>query len=176
MVLNIVINSLLVIHVIVALLLILVVLMQRPKNEGLGAAFGGGMTENLFGAQTTNVLQTFTRNLGIIFFLLAVVLSVLYAMQSSASSEVERRLRDKPAPTATEKAPANEKSAAAAEVAPNTESETVANENDKTGSQESEKSAPEAEASSSARDVEPVAKELDEAPAKPETTPAAGGE
>ena len=176
MVLNIVINSLLVIHVIVALLLILVVLMQRPKNEGLGAAFGGGMTDNLFGAQTTNVLQTFTRNLGVIFFVVAVVLSVLYAMQSSASSEVERRLRDKPAPTATEKAPANEKSAAAAEVAPNTESETVANENDKTGSQESEKSAPETEASSSAGDVEPVAKELDEAPAKPETTPAAGGE
>ena len=176
MVLNIVINSLLVIHVIVALLLILVVLMQRPKNEGLGAAFGGGMTDNLFGAQTTNVLQTFTRNLGIIFFLLAVVLSVLYAMQSSASSEVERRLRDKPAPPAAGKAPADEKSAAAAEVTPVTPSKTVANENDKVGSQDSEKSVPETEASSSAVDVEPVAKALEESPAKPEITPAAEGE
>jgi preprotein translocase subunit SecG len=113
MVLNILINSLLVIHVIVALLLILVVLMQRPKNEGLGAAFGGGMTDNLFGAQTTNVLQTFTRNLGVIFFVLAVVLSVLYAKQSSISSEVERRLRDKAATPAVEATPAGDKSAVA---------------------------------------------------------------
>ena len=64
----IVINILLAIHVLVALLIILLVLMQRPKSEGLGAAFGGGMTDNLFGAQGTNVLQTITRWLGGIFF------------------------------------------------------------------------------------------------------------
>ena len=33
--------------------MMLVILMQRPKSEGLGAAFGGAVTENLFGAQTT---------------------------------------------------------------------------------------------------------------------------
>ena len=55
---QIVINILLVIHVLVSLLIVFLVLMQRPKNEGLGAAFGGGVTDNLFGAQTTNVLQT----------------------------------------------------------------------------------------------------------------------
>ncbi|MDB6152952.1 MAG: secG, partial [Chthoniobacteraceae bacterium] len=70
---SIVINILLVIHVLVSLLIILLTLMQRPKNEGLGAAFGGGMTENLFGAQTTNVLQTITRWLGGIFFLLTLL-------------------------------------------------------------------------------------------------------
>ena len=48
--LSIVINVLLAIHVLVSLLIILLVLMQRPKNEGLGAAFGGGMTDNLFDA------------------------------------------------------------------------------------------------------------------------------
>ncbi|MDC0296691.1 preprotein translocase subunit SecG, partial [Akkermansiaceae bacterium] len=32
-------------HVVVSLLLILVILMQRPKQEGLGAAFGAGMTD-----------------------------------------------------------------------------------------------------------------------------------
>ena len=58
---QIVINILLVIHVLVSLLIVFLVLMQRPKNEGLGAAFGGGVTDNLFGAQTTNVLQTITR-------------------------------------------------------------------------------------------------------------------
>ena len=62
------INVLLTIHVIVSLLIVLLVLMQRPKSEGLGAAFGGGMTENLFGAQTSNVLANATRWLGGIFF------------------------------------------------------------------------------------------------------------
>ncbi|MEY5010414.1 MAG: preprotein translocase subunit SecG, partial [Verrucomicrobiota bacterium] len=50
--LPIVINILLGIHVIVSILIVFFTLMQRPKNEGLGAAFGGGMTDNLFGAQT----------------------------------------------------------------------------------------------------------------------------
>ena len=57
---SILITSLLAIWMIVALLMILVILMQRPKSEGLGAAFGGGVTENIFGAQTTNVLVKFT--------------------------------------------------------------------------------------------------------------------
>src|SRR6058998_2322079 len=96
--LQIAINILLVIHVLVSLLIILVVLMQRPKNEGLGAAFGGGMTENLFGAQTTNVLATFTRWLGGIFFLLSLTLSVLYARQSHQDTAIKKRLLAAPAP------------------------------------------------------------------------------
>src|SRR5205823_560492 len=87
---SILINLLLVVHVIVSLLIVFVVLMQRPKSEGLGAAFGGGMTENLFGAQTTNVLQNFTRWLGGIFFALTLFLSVLYARQSVNESEIQK--------------------------------------------------------------------------------------
>ena len=40
---NILINLLLIAFVVVSCLLILVVLMQRPKQEGLGAAFGSGI-------------------------------------------------------------------------------------------------------------------------------------
>ena len=40
---NIVINVLLVFEAVVALLMMFVILMQRPKSEGLGAAFGGGV-------------------------------------------------------------------------------------------------------------------------------------
>ena len=98
--LSIFINLLLVIHVIVSLLIVLVVLMQRPKSEGLGAAFGGGMTDNLFGAQTTNVLQGFTRWLGGLFFALTLLLSILYARQSLGESEVQRRLKNAKAPAA----------------------------------------------------------------------------
>lgn len=99
--LSIVINILLAIHVIVSLLIILVVLMQRPKSEGLGAAFGGGMTDNLFGAQTTNVLAGFTRWLGGIFFALTLLLAVLYAKQSKSKSSIEKALLSQPAPAAT---------------------------------------------------------------------------
>lgn len=104
---TILINSLLTIHIIVSILIVLVVLMQRPKSEGLGAAFGGGMTESLFGAQTTNVLANFTRYLCGIFFLLTLTLSVLYAKYSTASdSSVKQHLMNAPTPAAAKAAPA----------------------------------------------------------------------
>ena len=96
---QIVINILLVIHVLVSLLIVLFVLMQRPKNEGLGAAFGGGMTDNLFGAQTTNVLQTITRWLGCIFFALSLGLSILY-VKAPRKSGLKERLGAIPVPAA----------------------------------------------------------------------------
>ena len=71
------INLLLVAFVTVSLLLILVVLMQRPKQEGLGAAFGSGMTDQMFGANTTTVLQKGTAYFGTAFLLLALILSIL---------------------------------------------------------------------------------------------------
>jgi preprotein translocase subunit SecG len=98
---SILINILLVIHVLVSLLIILLVLMQRPKNEGLGAAFGGGMTDNLFGAQTTNVLQSGTRWLGGIFFCLTLLLSFLYVKNGSSKSSVQKSLSESAVPVAT---------------------------------------------------------------------------
>src|SRR5438105_4212337 len=103
MLLPIVIKFLLAINIIVSLLIILLVLMQRPRNEGLGAAFGGGMTENLFGAQTTNVLQTITRWLGGIFFALTLLLSWLYVKENSSRSTLQQRLS---APTVIPPTPA----------------------------------------------------------------------
>ena len=80
--LSIVIPILLAILVIVCVLLTLVVLMQRPKNEGLGAAFGSGVTENIFGAQTATVLTKATVYLGCIFFAVTLLLTVLTARRS----------------------------------------------------------------------------------------------
>jgi len=101
---SILINILLALNVLVALLIIFIVLMQRPKSEGLGAAFGGGMTENIFGAGTTNALATITRYLGAMFFFLSIVLSWLYIKQTSHKSNVQQRLMAPsvvPAPAAT---------------------------------------------------------------------------
>lgn len=89
---TILINFLLVIEALVAVLMMLVILMQRPKSEGLGAAFGGGVTENIFGAQTTTVLTTITTWLASIFFVLVLVLSVLYAHRGVPDSAVRREL------------------------------------------------------------------------------------
>jgi preprotein translocase subunit SecG len=86
------INFALALFVLVAALMVFVILMQRPKSEGLGAAFGGGVTENIFGAQTTNVLVKFTTWLAGIFFALTFTLSVLYAHQGTASSAFRREL------------------------------------------------------------------------------------
>ena len=81
--LNISINLLLVIHVIICLLLALVVLMQRPKQEGLGAAFGGGLTDQAFGARTTDVLQKGTVYLGTLFFVITLILAILIGKRQS---------------------------------------------------------------------------------------------
>ncbi|MEZ7956808.1 MAG: preprotein translocase subunit SecG [Rubritalea sp.] len=85
-------NVLLVVHVVVCILLCLVVLMQRPKQEGLGAAFGGGMTDQAFGARTTDVLQKGTVYLASLLFLVTLVLSILVGTKSrdaSISGEIE---------------------------------------------------------------------------------------
>ncbi|MBA3882971.1 MAG: preprotein translocase subunit SecG [Chthoniobacterales bacterium] len=85
-------NILLVIYILVSLLMILVILMQRPKSEGLGAAFGGGVTENIFGAQTTNVLTKITGWLAGTFFFLTFALSVVYAHRSGGSGNLRQEL------------------------------------------------------------------------------------
>ena len=85
--LSILIPVLLAVLVIVCILLTLVILMQRPRSEGLGAAFGSGMTENIFGAQTTTVLTKATVYLGGAFFAVTLLLTILTAKQGA-----ERRI------------------------------------------------------------------------------------
>src|SRR5438067_11773545 len=98
---NIIINVILAVDMLVAVLMTLVILMQRPKSEGLGAAFGGGVTENIFGAQTTNVLVKFTGWLAGIFFVLTFALGILYAQRTSSDSALHKELMAMPTPAAT---------------------------------------------------------------------------
>ncbi|HYY13745.1 MAG TPA: preprotein translocase subunit SecG [Chthoniobacterales bacterium] len=117
---SIVISVLLAIWVLLALLMVLVILMQRPKSEGLGAAFGGGVTENLFGAQTTNVLVKFTAWLAGIFFVLTFALSILYAHRTSGDSALRRELMKQQSAGASSSSPAavNRSPAASASASP----------------------------------------------------------
>ena len=75
-----------VIIVAVSILMVLVVLIQRPKQEGLGAAFGGGTLDSALGAHTTDVLQKITTWLGIIFFVSAIGLAMVKTRQFQATA------------------------------------------------------------------------------------------
>ncbi len=82
---NIIIGVLLAIHVLVCILLVLIVLMQRPRSEGLGTAFGGGVADTLFGSSAGNVLTKITTWLGIIFFVTTISLAFLYSHRPTSS-------------------------------------------------------------------------------------------
>ena len=122
---NLLINLLLGFFVLVSVLMVLVILMQRPKSEGLGAAFGGGVTENIFGAQTTNVLVKFTTWLAGIFFALTFAISILNAHRSTADSAFRRELMKKqaapptsPEPGATKSSPVSSPATTPAQTSP----------------------------------------------------------
>ncbi|TAG11109.1 MAG: preprotein translocase subunit SecG [Verrucomicrobia bacterium] len=108
------IHLLTVLFVVICLLMILVVLMQRPKQEGLGAAFGGGVTDQVFGARTTNVLQRGTVYLGSGFFLIALLLAILIGIRNDHDTLVkkapakEAKVETAPAPVVEAPAPTPE--------------------------------------------------------------------
>src|SRR5438067_6376350 len=66
------------------LILVFLVLIQLPKKDaGAGLAFGGGATDALFGAGSGTVLTKITKYSATIFFLLAIILSVMQSKYHS---------------------------------------------------------------------------------------------
>jgi preprotein translocase subunit SecG len=78
-------------HVLCSVLLTFFVLMQRPKSEGLGTAFGSAVTDSLFGAGTSDVLTKMTISLGAFFFGVTLLLAILYA-HPSGTSKIQKEL------------------------------------------------------------------------------------
>ena len=74
-----------VVEVVVCLLLALVVMLQKPKEGGLGGAIGGGMLESSLGADAGNVLIKTTAVLGAVFLLNTLVLARLTSTVHSKS-------------------------------------------------------------------------------------------
>lgn len=72
--------------------MLLVILMQRPKSEGLGTSFGSGFTENILGAGATDFLVRITSYLGAGFFILSMALAYLYAHQFTGQTATQRSL------------------------------------------------------------------------------------
>ncbi len=86
------IGFLLTVHVLTCILLLLIILMQQPRSEGLGTAFGGGVADTLFGSNAGNVLTKITTGLTVTFFLTTFSLAWLYSHRNT-STDLERRLR-----------------------------------------------------------------------------------
>jgi len=93
---------LLVIHVLTAVGIIVFVLLQQGKGADMGAAFGGGASQTLFGARgSATFLSRTTAILAAIFFATSLALAVVYSRQSGerARSVTEESVPVQSAPT-----------------------------------------------------------------------------
>ena len=119
---SILIGCLYVVEVVVCLLLALVVMLQKPKEGGLGGAIGGGMLEASLGADAGNVLIKTTAILGAIFLAKTLVLARLTSTvhaRSLMAQEAEPTAEAAPAlPMAAPELPAAPAAAPAAPALP----------------------------------------------------------
>jgi preprotein translocase subunit SecG len=106
--------SLSIFHLLVTLGLILVVLLQSGKGADIGAAFGGGSSQTVFGGRgAATFLSKVTSALAILFMLTSLTLTILASQRGSASVVGEDRPRPAPsAPAPVSPAPAGQTPAA----------------------------------------------------------------
>jgi preprotein translocase subunit SecG len=101
-------------HVLVSLVLIFIVLIQGGKGAELGAAFGAGSSQTLFGGRgAATLLNKMTTVVAVIFMLTSLLLAIASVRSTSIikeSAPVEQKatqgpLKTPPAPAQPEKAP-----------------------------------------------------------------------
>jgi len=84
-----------IVYIFVCLFLILVVLLQSGKGGGLGSAFGGGASQQIFGgAGAGNLLTRLTAGFAFAFMALSVWLAFL---SSSGEQALDRAVREQAA-------------------------------------------------------------------------------
>lgn len=95
-------NILLVVHLIVAVAIVILVLLQQGKGSDMGAAFGGGSSQSLFGARgSANFLSRTTSILTTVFFLSSLTLAYLYTSRSDTATLTASSVIDAPADPAS---------------------------------------------------------------------------
>ncbi|MEE4377545.1 MAG: preprotein translocase subunit SecG [Candidatus Competibacteraceae bacterium] len=83
-------------HVIIAIALIALVLLQQGKGSEAGAAFGSGASATVFGSQgSASFLSRVTAGLATSFFVTSLVLAY-FATQTSAPTSVVDRVQSAP--------------------------------------------------------------------------------
>ncbi len=77
---------LIIVHVIVCLALIMIVLLQTGKGADMGAAFGGGSSQTLFGSTgASTFLSKATTVAAVVFMLTALALAYLSTHKTGSS-------------------------------------------------------------------------------------------
>jgi preprotein translocase subunit SecG len=110
---------LIIVHVIVCVALIMIVLLQTGKGADMGAAFGGGASQTLFGSTgASTFLSKATTGAAIVFMLTSLVLAYLSSHRTADSI-----IKSTPAPveqpaTKTQSEAAPQESSAAGQSAP----------------------------------------------------------
>lgn len=101
-------SVLLVIHILVAVSLVVLVLLQQGKGADMGAAFGGGGgSQTLFGSRgSASFLSRSTAALVTVFFLTSATLAWLHVGRTEPGSVVERVPFGEEVPTVPGAAPA----------------------------------------------------------------------
>ena len=109
-------NVLIVLHVLVALGIIGLVLLQHGKGADMGSGFGGGASSSLFGATgSANFLSRSTAALATVFFILSLTLAYLATNRGGEQPtggvldtvrQQQQPAKDVPKPEAQPQAPA----------------------------------------------------------------------
>jgi preprotein translocase subunit SecG len=92
------INLIIVFHVLVAIAIIGLVLLQHGKGADMGSGFGGGASSSLFGATgSANFLSRATAVLATVFFLTSLGLAYLATNRSEGGAGVMDAVKQQPA-------------------------------------------------------------------------------
>jgi len=84
--------ALAIVHILVCLLLIMIVLLQTGKGADMGAAFGGGSSQTLFGsAGPAGFFTKITTGVAIIFMVTSIGLAYMYSHRTGVSSVRETK-------------------------------------------------------------------------------------
>jgi len=98
---------LIVVHVLVAVAIIGLVLLQHGKGADAGAAFGTGSSQTLFGARgSANFLSRLTAAFATVFFITSLSLAFVASRQSTSSSVVQPAPAPQTAPAVPQETPA----------------------------------------------------------------------
>src|SRR5436305_15323606 len=102
-------NVIIVAHVVVALSIIGLVLLQHGKGADMGSGFGGGASGSLFGATgSANFLSRTTAVMAAVFFILSLALAYVATRRpveegGGVIDVIRKQQSEKPAPKAEEK-------------------------------------------------------------------------
>ena len=78
-----------VVHLVAAIAIVVLVLLQQGKGADMGAAFGGGASSSVFGSRgSATFLSRVTAGLAAVFFITGLSLAYIYTQQSATPRSV----------------------------------------------------------------------------------------